>query len=241
MEVYIRYSTLQYLPQEVLKNVRIVALHLENTTLAQVFDESPESVEDLKQLNIVSIRALRGVIWEILEPLKNLRILNIYHNSVKTLGSDFSQYASKNLEQFNLYATETETIKPGVFADFPKLNEVAIFYGKLRTLTRDIFPTPWNGYSLFFTANQLSEIPTGLFSRMPNLQSLILSQNQLSTLPQDAFDGNFGGIRYLSLDGNPLKCDCLMKWVIIDKPEILNGKCEMPKDKQGKKFERSRN
>ncbi|GIX92991.1 hypothetical protein CEXT_349221 [Caerostris extrusa] len=33
---------------------------------------------------------------------------------------------------------------------------------------------------------------------------------------------------------NPLKCDCLMKWVITDKPESLRGKCEMPKDKQGK-------
>ncbi|GIY43020.1 hypothetical protein CDAR_177881 [Caerostris darwini] len=233
-EVYVRYSTLKYLPQEMFKNVKVVALHLINITLAQVFEESPESVEDLKQLDIENTRALRGVIWEILEPLKNLRILSIYDNSIKTLGSEFSQYASKNLERFSLYFTETETIKPGVFADFPKLNEVAIFNGKLRTLTRDIFPTPWNGYSLFFSANQLTEIPKGLFSQMPNLQYLILSRNQLSVLPQDAFDGNFGGIKYLTLDNNPLKCDCSMKWIITDKPEMLRGKCEMPKDKQGK-------
>ncbi|GIY60718.1 hypothetical protein CDAR_403331 [Caerostris darwini] len=232
-EVYIQYSTLQYLPQEMFKNVQVVALYLKNTTLAQVFDESPGSVEVLKQLNIENTRAL-SKLMKFVVVVVGPAASHMQRDLVKTLGSEFSQYASKNLEHFSLYLTETETIKPGVFADFPKLNEVAIFYGKLRTLTRDIFPTPWNGNSLYFTANQLFEIPKGLFSQMPNLQYLTLSQNQLSVLPQDAFDGNFGGIKYLALENNPLKCDCLMKWLIIDKPEMLRGKCEMPKDKQGK-------
>ncbi|GIY43016.1 uncharacterized protein CDAR_177861 [Caerostris darwini] len=235
-EVHIEYSTLQYLPSEMFKNVQVEALYLKNTTLTQLFDESPEHVEDLVKLYIENSRVLRGIIWEILEPLKNLQILNIYFNSIKTLGSEFSQYASKNLEQLTLYGTETRTLKPGVFVDFPKLDKVAIQNGKLSALTRDIFPTPWNGHSLYFNINKLTEIPKDLFSQMPHLQDLGLSQNQLSTLPQDAFDGNFGGIKYLALEDNPLKCDCLMKWVIVYKPADLRGKCEIPKDKNGREL-----
>ncbi|GIY43018.1 uncharacterized protein CDAR_177871 [Caerostris darwini] len=235
-EVYIEYSTLQYLPSDMFKNVQVEALYLKNTTLTQLFDESPEHVEDLVKLYLENSRVLRGIIWKILEPLKNLRILNIYYNSIKTLGSEFSQYASKNLEQLTLYGTETRTLKPGVFADFPKLDKVDIQNSKISALTRDIFPTPWNGHFLYLSGNELTEIPKNLFSQMPNLQSLSLGQNQLSVLPQDAFDGNFGGIRYLVLDDNPLKCDCLMKWVIVYKPPDVRGKCEKPKDKNGRKL-----
>ncbi|GIY43013.1 uncharacterized protein CDAR_177841 [Caerostris darwini] len=235
-EVHIDGSTLQYLPHEMFDKVEVQGLYLKDTTITQLFDQTPEPVEALQKLYIDRTRVLRGIIWGILEPLKNLRILTIYYNSIKTIGSDFSQYAPKNLEQLTLYDTETKSIKPGVFANFTKLDKIAIDHGKITTLTRDIFPTPWNGRFLYLNEHKISEIPKDLFSQMPNLQTLSFRTNQLSTLPENAFDGNFGGLKYLILDDNPLKCDCLMKWMIVWKPEVIQGTCEKPKDKQGKQL-----
>ncbi|GIY43014.1 hypothetical protein CDAR_177851 [Caerostris darwini] len=225
-EVYIEGSTLQYLPHEMFEKAQVQGLNLKDTTITQLFDQVPEPVEYLEKLYIDKTRVLRGIIWEILKPLKNLKSLTIYYNSIKTLGSEFSQYASKNLEQLYLYDTKTQSIKPGVLANFTKLDRVFIDHGKISILTRDIFPTPWNGRYLFFNEHRISEIPKGLFSQMPNLQSLSLRRNRLSTFPENAFDGNFGRLKYLMLDDNPFKCDCSMKWLMVRKPEVLQGTCE---------------
>ncbi|GBO35281.1 hypothetical protein AVEN_61496-1, partial [Araneus ventricosus] len=179
-----------------------------------------------------------GIFWQILEPLKSLRILNVYFNSIKTLGKDFTDYAPKELEQLALYGTETKSIKPGTFANFTKLDKIAVDAGKLTSLTRDIFPTPFKGRFLYFNDNKITTIPEGLFTQMPNLQTLSLRQNQIASLPEKAFDNkeSVSRITYLMLTDNPLKCDCLLVWLMDHKPQVLEGKCVSPKKLEGKEL-----
>ncbi|GBO35310.1 hypothetical protein AVEN_182680-1, partial [Araneus ventricosus] len=179
-----------------------------------------------------------GIFWQILEPLKSLRILNVYFNSIKTLGKDFTDYAPKELEQLALYGTETKSIKPGTFANFTKLDKIAVDAGKLTSLTRDIFPTPFKGRFLYFNDNKITAIPEGLFTQMPNLQTLSLRQNQIASLPEKAFDNkeSVSRITYLMLTDNPLKCDCLLVWLMDHKPQVLEGKCVSPKKLEGKEL-----
>ncbi|GBO05535.1 hypothetical protein AVEN_270662-1 [Araneus ventricosus] len=153
-EVHIEYSTLQYLPYDIFETVRVIELYLKNVTLTQLFDRPPQALDELRTLHIENSRVMRGIIWQILEPLKSLRILNVYYNSIKTLGSEFSNYATKDLEQLTFYGTETKTIKPGTFANFTKLDKIAVDACKLSTLTRDIFPTPFNGRVLYFKCSK---------------------------------------------------------------------------------------
>ncbi|GFS31146.1 hypothetical protein NPIL_467431, partial [Nephila pilipes] len=35
---------------------------------------------------------------------------------------------------------------------------------------------------------------------------------------------------------NPLKCDCLLVWLIKSKPQVLQGKCESPKNLHGREL-----
>ncbi|CAL1300685.1 unnamed protein product [Larinioides sclopetarius] len=237
-EVHIEHSSLQYLPHDIFETVRVIELYLKNVTLAQLFDRPPQALDELRTLDIDNSRVMRGLIWKILEPLKSLRTLTVSFNTIKTLGRDFSTYATKDLEQLTFYKTGIKTIKPGTFANFTKLDKIEIDGCNLRTLTRDIFPTPFNGRVLYFNNNKISTIPEGLFSQMPNLQTLGLRKNLISTLPKKAFDSadSVSRIEYLFLDDNPLKCDCLLVWLMEAKPAVLQGKCASPKRLQDKEL-----
>ncbi|GFS62702.1 uncharacterized protein NPIL_224091, partial [Nephila pilipes] len=111
-EVHIEFCTLQYLPHHIFETVKVIELYLKNVSLTQLFDRPPEALDELRTLHIENTRVARGIVWEILSPLKSLRILNIYFNVIRTLGTDFSQYVTKDLEQLSFYGTQTRSIKP---------------------------------------------------------------------------------------------------------------------------------
>ncbi|GFY46913.1 hypothetical protein TNIN_200671 [Trichonephila inaurata madagascariensis] len=235
-EVHIEYSSLQYLPYNIFESVKVIELYLKNVTLTQIFDRPPEALDELRKLHIEHTKVLRGIVWELLEPLKSLRILNIYYNSVRSLGRDFSKHITKDLEQLTFYATETRTIKSGTFAEFPKLDKLAVGACNLTKLNRDIFPVPFNGGVLYFNDNQLTKIPDDLFTQMPNLQTLGIRNNRIGTIKKEALDNDGARLTYLMLDGNPLKCDCDLVWLMHSKPEVLQGSCESPKKLHGKEL-----
>ncbi|GFY62203.1 hypothetical protein TNIN_135131 [Trichonephila inaurata madagascariensis] len=232
-EVHIKYSVLQYLPYDIFEKVHVYALYLKNVTLIQLFDKPPTFLQDVDTLHIESTKLLRGVIWKLLEPLTHLRVLNIYYNNIKSLGSDFSEHATKELQQLSFYETGTKTIKPGTFRDFVNLDKLAIDHCKITTLSRDMFPVPFNARYLYFNYNQLTSIPDNLFTNMPNLQTIGLRSNNIVVLPESAFFG-VTKLQFFQLDDNPITCDCRLAWLIRNKPSAVSGKCNMPSKFKGK-------
>ncbi|GIY00572.1 LRRCT domain-containing protein, partial [Caerostris darwini] len=111
-EVHIEYSVLQYLPHDMFQGVRILGLYLKNTTLVELFDETPENLQMIEVLHIENTEVFRGMSWEHLRKFTNLRLLTVYYNSIPSLGSEFSALVSKTLEQLTFFGTGTELVKP---------------------------------------------------------------------------------------------------------------------------------
>ncbi|GFT80508.1 LRRCT domain-containing protein [Nephila pilipes] len=232
-EVHIEFSVLQYLPHDMFQGVDIRELHLKNVTLVQLFDEPPQNLQTVEILHIENTNVFRGMTWELLQNFTRLRILNIYFNSIPSLGSDFSDQVSDSLEQISFYDTETELLKPGVFMGYRDLDKVAFDRCGITTLTRNIFRRPSNIRFIYFNYNKIKVIPNDMFVEMPLLETLSLRENEIVTLPAPAFDGTLSTIKYLLLEGNPLTCDCRLHWLFRNKPERLSGTCDSPSGYRG--------
>ncbi|XP_015929745.2 leucine-rich repeat-containing protein 15-like [Parasteatoda tepidariorum] len=226
-------SVLQYLPSNLFKNTKVLELEFYNSTFVQLFDETPEETESLRTIHIEKTYIFRGILWEHLTPMTNLRILNVYSNQIDIIGDDFATYVPKTLQQLSFYETKTTDIKPGVLANFPYLDKVAVDHCELQELRRNMFPVPFKGRVLYFNENMLRTLPDDLFTDMPNLQTVGLRGNSISTLPPFMFVTRFPKLQYFILDGNPLYCDHKLKWLIINKPVVLKGSCFKPADLHG--------
>ncbi|GFU61956.1 LRRCT domain-containing protein [Trichonephila clavipes] len=227
-EVHIEFSVLQYLPHDMFQGVDIRELHLTNVTLVQLFDEPPQNLQTVEVLHIENTHVFRGMTWDLLQNFTRLRILNVYYNSIPTLGSDFSNQVSDSLEQITFYDTQTEVLEPGVLMGYRDLDKAAFDRCGITTLSRKIFRRPSNIRFLYFNYNKLKVIPSDMFVEMPLLQTVGLRENQIVTIPATAFDANFSNLKYLMLDDNPLMCDCRLYWLIRNKPERLTGTCDTP-------------
>ncbi|GBN77782.1 hypothetical protein AVEN_108183-1 [Araneus ventricosus] len=215
--VVIEDSILEYLPHQIIDSVQIRELQLKKTTLQQAFDQTPLALDSLHALIIDDI-----TIERLDDPSHRLDALSHRLDALS--------------HRLDALSHRLDAPTQGTFAEFKKLVKIEVDGGQIEVLTRDIFPTPFNGRYIYFNDQKLREIPDGLFSQMPNLCIVSFKKNQIAILPERAFDIDITGKVSIFLNENPLKCDCQMIWLIQKKPRILQGKCESPKRFHGKEL-----
>ncbi|XP_041376466.1 BDNF/NT-3 growth factors receptor-like [Gigantopelta aegis] len=64
----------------------------------------------------------------------------------------------------------------------------------------------------------LRNISDDAFVNSPNLTEIYLSNNKIEHIPIKAFKG--GKHTQLKVDGNPLKCDCKLKWLLVQSHDV---------------------
>ncbi|KAI8497652.1 hypothetical protein Bbelb_243040 [Branchiostoma belcheri] len=80
----------------------------------------------------------------------------------------------------------------------------------------------------------------GSFEYSSNLTSVHLSNNELETLSEGTFGRSLVWITYMSLYNNSWRCDCDMKWMVIEMESESSPfyardiKCETPEELHGK-------
>ncbi|XP_076078420.1 toll-like receptor 2 type-2 [Mytilus galloprovincialis] len=98
-----------------------------------------------------------------------------------------------------------------VFQLFPVVEKLDISYNNLWYLDEDAFETNVNLSNVNIAHNLLPAIPIAVMN-LPHLSKLDISYNRLQTINKTFRDWidekSYGGIFYLSIEGNSLKCTC---------------------------------
>ncbi|KAG8195256.1 hypothetical protein JTE90_028407 [Oedothorax gibbosus] len=228
-------STLQYIPHEVFDDVEVKYMTMDNVTFRNTFDEVP-SDPGLKELFARRVKVLAGWDWEKLSGFKNLERLIMLDMPLKKLSADFSPNVSKKLKYLSFQWCSIRKLKDDEFADFADLEEFELSQDAIVDIKRTMFPRRTKLRSLAVEYNKISAIPNDLFSDMPNLEYVAFKGNMISVLPEATFQPVMPHLRYLDVRANPIKCDCLLVWVLQYRHLNLSGKCYKPKALYDKNF-----
>lgn len=151
-----------------------------------------------------------------LEIQQTVEELNLRSNSIPFItASDLQNYAS--LATLDISQNTLTSIEPGSFSASPALEELILAGNRLTTLPDDLFANN-QLRTLDLCDNDLQTISASTFTGLQELATILLSNNLLRTIPEDTFSA-LGIIERLAFDGNPLTCDCLLRWL----PGFLAG------------------
>ncbi|GIY51572.1 LRRCT domain-containing protein [Caerostris extrusa] len=89
--------------------------------------------------------------------------------------------------------------------------------------------------------NEIQALPEDLFTDMPLLYHIRFDDNLISELAENTFIGLLDHLLSLSMENNPIKCGCKIRWIFkIDRYTSLwrnlLGSCEEPKNLHGQRL-----
>ncbi|KAG8182229.1 hypothetical protein JTE90_002660 [Oedothorax gibbosus] len=236
-EFVLRQSTLQYIPHEVFDDVRVKSLVLMNVTLRNMFDKAPTD-PDLMHLSVLEVKILAGWDWKKLADFKNVEYLTIWDTLLKRLPADFRSNVSKKLRRLSLRNCNIKKLQDDVFADLTDVEKFDLGNNAIVDIKRTMFPRRTKVKMLNLIYNKISTVPSDMFSDMPFLVDVSLRGNMMAVLPEATFQPIISQLFYLNVEENPIKCDCLMAWVLEERRDRISGKCYAPKALRDKPFDR---
>jgi len=183
----------------VVKDKRVIALHLENMRIHKFPLEVVEKITDLT--NLQTLELCHTDIEGIPESFSNLQQLKKLNLSEIFIGGKFPEAITRisSLETINLSRNYISSI-PIEIENLKNLKELHLELNQLETLPNSI--TNLSSLEILnLEGNILKELPQSI-GKMKNIKRLKLARNNLKNLPQSI--GNLPFIEYLELQGNNL-------------------------------------
>ena len=172
-----------------------------------VFSHLSDTLEQLS-LHDNELKTMPG---DSFDGLGQLRVLYLGNNYFKTvIPAWFSQLPL--LDHLDLSENKLETIPDKSFNKLHKLEVLHLYNNGLETVNTACFSQLTALEELYLYKNQLAFIQNDAFKDLIQLKYLWLNQNRLKTL-SSAVVQNKPHLVQLTLNGNPLECDCCLAWV----------------------------
>ncbi|CAL1300679.1 unnamed protein product [Larinioides sclopetarius] len=231
-------SSLTYIPAVAFEIKRLARLIILESTMVSLFNEPPKT-KDLEQLTLYKLKLSRKIQWDLFTEIPNLKNLSIEHSPLKSVDSSFVQNAPKSLERITITNCSINKVEDKAFESMPNLIELIMDQGKIKEVKRSMFPSPANYLQKISFKNQrIESLPDDMFKDMPRLQDIWLTGNLISQVSENTFKAPFEIIRSCTLDNNPIKCNCSLRWLTrMDLSRTLRrnllGECEEPKNLHG--------
>ncbi|XP_054715260.1 leucine-rich repeat transmembrane protein FLRT3-like isoform X2 [Uloborus diversus] len=177
--------------------------------------------------------------WRVLKKFYSEELtLVIDDTPLKELSSDFSLIAEGQVHKLTIDSTGMTTVPDKLFVPFADITSLSLQNNKLTSVSRSMLPSPASKLQyLHLTGNELTTLPSDLFSEMPVLEVVYLRNNKITTLPQDIFEKvNSYKMQRFDIIHNPWECDCRLMWILNNNKFIVNmGECASPESLKGKK------
>lgn len=135
--------------------------------------------------------------------LKNLEILNLHCNKIKTIKSDAFKGLSK-LQKLYLHYNQIEAIESNAFNGLSNLQTLSLYNNQLTTISNGAFEGLPSLNILYLHCNLIEAIKNGAFKGLSGLRRLDLDHNKLTVIGSGVFKG-LSGLKILYLHCNSIK------------------------------------
>lgn len=243
-ELYINHNLLSAIsPGAFIGLHNLLRLHLNSNRLqvinSQWFDALPSlevlmigenPITRIKDMNFKPLSNLRSLVVaginltempdNALVGLENLESISFYDNRLRKVPRVALQKAV-NLKFLDLNKNPINRIRRGDFSNMLHLKELGINNMpeliSIDSLAVDNLP---DLRKIEATNNpRLSFVHPNAFSRLPRLESLMLNSNALRALYRGTVDA-LPGLKEISLHSNPIRCDCVVRWMNMNKTDV---------------------
>ncbi|XP_041852236.1 leucine-rich repeat neuronal protein 3 [Melanotaenia boesemani] len=243
-EFYINHNLISSISSGAFRGVsRLLRLHLNSNRLTSINSQWFQPIPNLEILMLgenpvlylsdmnfkplVNLRSLvlaRMNLTEIpdnsLVGLENLESISFFDNLLKRV-PHLALTRVRNLRFLDLNKNPIETIQSGDFKDMMHIKELGINnmpdLVSIDSLAMNNLPELTK---IEATNNPvLSYINPQAFHKLPRLETLMLNSNALSALHYRTVE-SLSNLREVSLHSNPIRCDCVIRWVNMNKSAV---------------------
>ncbi|XP_030648794.1 leucine-rich repeat neuronal protein 3 [Chanos chanos] len=261
-EFYVNHNLLSFIGPGAFQGLRrLLRLHLNSNHLKVIrkewFEALPKleilmigenPIAQIQDMNFSPLGNLRSLVLarmnlselpdNALTGLDNLESISFYDNIFSKVPKAALRKI-KSLKFLDLNKNPIERIQKGDFVDMVKLKELGInSMPKLVSIDSFALCNLPELTKIEVTNNpRLSYIHPNAFYKLPKLETLMLNSNALRALHHVTVE-SLPNLREVSMHSNPIRCDCVVRWINMNKtnvrfmePEALF--CEGPPEFKG--------
>ena len=147
---------------------------------------------------------------------QNTTIADFVNNSVTIVPVGYFQNLP-HLDRIRLRQNNISIIEDYSFKGVPSLTILTLQFNQIQVIKTHTFSGLINLKKLRLYSNEIHTIQENSFQNLTSLKLLNLHANKLKTLEQSVFDVTYhpSALDSLNLKENPLKCDCLLSWLLV--------------------------
>ncbi|CAF0847688.1 unnamed protein product [Didymodactylos carnosus] len=213
-DINIEFNRITFLPEQIFQyNKQLLYLSLQGNDLTKLSNQSFLGLSNLKYLNLARNRIQLNISDHPFQYLNKLQILNLDRNSPLKIYNSTFYGLEQSLIELSLQNCNLTLIFSDGFNYFEKLERLKLASNNLKSLPYNFLKLSKNLTSLDLQRNQFQIIPKLFY--LTQLHDLDLSTNRLCTINEENIIPIYPQLKTIGLTGNPLHCNCKLKWLII--------------------------
>lgn len=232
VEFVLKDGRLSHIPPGAFGGNKVSGLVFNNVTVDSFVSPTGLSVFDELEGTLEKIVFYKGSsvpkTWDILKNLKRLDELVFFRMSKLNLGKDFNGLPG-SVKKVAVIQSSLSDVDKDWMSSLINLEQVRIESSDLKTFSRSMLPRPAPHLrELTITRTALASLPMDFSQELPALRMLNLGRNKITTIGEGALAPLTKQTTIVVLSGNPMNCDCKLRFLLGYPDTWQYPKCKTP-------------